>query len=79
VGRAGDAIVARVSDTGPGVPADLRERIFEPFFTTRAAGTGLGLALAQRTTEAHGGTLRLADAGRGATFELRLPAAGGRA
>jgi len=65
-----------VSDNGPGIPAELQERIFEPFFTTRADGTGLGLAVVQAVTRAHGGELRLDSApGAGATFRLRLPLA----
>jgi two-component system sensor histidine kinase FlrB len=65
-----------VSDNGPGIPAELQERIFEPFFTTRADGTGLGLAVVQAVTRAHGGELRLDSApGAGATFCLRLPLA----
>jgi signal transduction histidine kinase len=73
--RPGDAAcVLDINDTGPGVPPDLRERIFEPFFTTKARGGGLGLPIARRTAELHGGTLELAaqDAG-GACFRLTLP------
>jgi len=63
-----------VSDTGPGVPPHLRERIFEPFFTTRARGNGIGLAIVKSVVEAHQGSVRLADAARGATFIIDLPA-----
>src|SRR5690606_23053783 len=49
-----------VRDTGPGIPAELRERIFEPFFTTKARGGGLGLPIARRTIELHGGTISVA-------------------
>jgi signal transduction histidine kinase len=69
-----------VTDNGPGVPADQRERIFEPFFrlprNPRAGtGTGLGLAIVRRTLETHGGTITCdpSPAG-GARFTLRLPA-----
>ena len=73
----------RIRDGGPGVAAELRERIFQPFFTTKPGGTGLGLALAQRTAEEHGGSLTLAGdapedgdgAARGAEFVLELPSA----
>jgi two-component system, sensor histidine kinase FlrB len=63
-----------VSDSGPGVPASIRERIFEPFFTTRARGNGIGLSIVKSVIEAHGGTISLADSYRGATFVIELPA-----
>jgi two-component system sensor histidine kinase FlrB len=56
------------------VPLEIRERIFEPFFTTRTRGNGIGLAFVKSTIEAHHGTVRLADAARGATFIIDLPA-----
>jgi two-component system sensor histidine kinase FlrB len=63
-----------VSDNGPGVPEHLRQKIFEPFFTTRARGNGIGLAIVKSVVEAHQGSVRLADTGRGATFVIDLPA-----
>jgi signal transduction histidine kinase len=48
-----------VSDNGPGIPIDLREQVLEPFFTTKARGGGLGLPIAKRVAELHGGTLTL--------------------
>jgi two-component system sensor histidine kinase HydH len=68
-------IVISVQDSGPGVPADLRERIWEPFFTTRQRGTGLGLAIVRKRLQEVGGTAVL-DVGRngsGALFQLRVP------
>ncbi len=66
-----------VSDTGPGVPADLSSQIFTPFFTTKSQdqGTGLGLSISYRIVTSHGGQLELSETGPdGATFQLRLPA-----
>jgi signal transduction histidine kinase len=64
----------RVSDTGPGVAADIRERLFEPFVTARAEGTGLGLAIAREIARAHGGEARLVSTTySGTAFEIELP------
>src|SRR6185436_2638923 len=74
--REASELVFRVSDAGPGVPADLRARILDPFFTTHADGTGLGLALVSVIARLHGGTVqcspRPSDLG-GALFVLRIP------
>jgi signal transduction histidine kinase len=48
-----------VRDNGPGIPLDIREQVLEPFFTTKARGGGLGLPIAKRVAELHGGTLTL--------------------
>ena len=72
-------VVIRVSDRGPGVPTDLRERIFEPFYrlpgaTERDGGVGLGLALVRAIAQRHGGSVACEDRpGGGATFVLTLP------
>jgi signal transduction histidine kinase len=67
-----------VSDTGPGVAPDLRDRIFEPFFTTKppGEGTGLGLSISRDIVREHGGRLTVDGApGAGATFTVWLPSA----
>jgi len=68
-----------VEDTGPGIPQDDLGRIFTPFFTRKAGGTGLGLALVQKTVVALGGGVSVENReGGGARFTIRLPAAQGR-
>ena len=62
-----------VSDTGPGIRDDIRERVFTPFVTTRADGTGLGLALSHRLIERAGGELVTVDTPKGALFRASLP------
>jgi signal transduction histidine kinase len=67
-----------VTDEGPGVPLEERDRIFEPFYRTRpsSTGTGLGLHLARQVVERHGGSIDVADVERGgACFRVRLPLA----
>lgn len=66
--------VVTVTDHGPGIPRELRERVFEPFFTTKHRGTGLGLPTAKRIVEAHGGQLTLVESPSGGTIaHLMLP------
>lgn len=68
------AVLVRVCDNGPGVPADLAENLFQPFTTRRPGGTGLGLAIVRRLVEAHGGAVRLVQReGWSCCFELTLP------
>jgi signal transduction histidine kinase len=64
-----------VSDSGPGIPAELREKVFYPFFTTKRTGSGVGLASAQKIVASHGGSIELDSApGSGCKFCVRLPA-----
>jgi PAS domain S-box-containing protein len=65
-----------VSDTGSGIPSDLKEKIFEAFFTTKASGrgTGLGMTIVRRIIEAHRGNIELLDQdSKGSTFRILLP------
>ena len=65
----------RLSDTGPGIPQEIRDTLFEPFVTHgKPTGTGLGLAIAQKTVRDHGGTIAVeSEPGQGATFIIRVP------
>lgn len=70
----GKTLVYRVRDHGDGIPRAERERIFEPFHTTRTRGTGLGLAVARRIVELHGGTIEASDhPDGGALFRVTIP------
>jgi signal transduction histidine kinase len=67
-------VTISVADTGPGVPAELREKIFRPFFTSKPEGTGLGLSISRQIAVRHGGSLRYEDTPNGgATFVVTLP------
>ena len=81
VGKVGSEVVLTVSDDGPGVPADLRERLFERFVRGDgdAGGSfGLGLSIVRAVAESHGGTVSLeSPSGGGARFVVRLPSVGG--
>lgn len=62
-----------VSDTGPGIPENLRDHLFAPFSGSSKGGAGLGLAIASDLVKAHGGKIGLKEGGPGATFEIVLP------
>jgi signal transduction histidine kinase len=65
-----------VADSGSGIAPEMMDRIFDPYFTTKPEGTGLGLPIALRIIQAHGGTLDVSSAlGGGTTVEVRLPIA----
>jgi two-component system sensor histidine kinase HydH len=72
-----DGVVGfEVEDTGPGLSPERQRQIFTPFVSFREGGTGLGLALAQRTVVSHGGTISVrSEEGRGAVFRVELPVA----
>jgi signal transduction histidine kinase len=62
-----------VSDTGPGIPENIKDRIFEPFFTTNKNGTGLGLAITKRIVAAHNGQINVDSFPGGTVFKITLP------
>jgi signal transduction histidine kinase len=73
---AGDTAEIRISDTGPGIPPDLREKIFRLYFSTKQKGSGIGLAMAFRTVQLHDGTIDFtSEPGQGTAFFIRLPIA----
>ncbi len=87
--RSAGMVEVSVIDEGPGIPPDARERVFERFYrvdaartreeTSHTSGAGLGLAIARRIAEAHGGRLELMDSGPGRTvFRLSLPTSSAR-
>jgi signal transduction histidine kinase len=69
----GDAVSIRVTDSGPGIPPEIRDRMFDPFFTTKANGSGLGLAVVHRAIEAHRGLVFVDSSGRGTRVTVILP------
>ena len=73
-GRETDAVILEVADNGKGIPPEVEKRLFDPFFSTKETGTGLGLPIAARIVERHGGTLQYQTRlGHGTTFGVVLP------
>ncbi|MCL6622115.1 MAG: histidine kinase [Syntrophobacterales bacterium] len=70
----GPVVTLTVQDSGPGIPASIREKIFQPFFSTKEEGTGLGLSIVQRIVSEHGGLIQVSSPeGQGAAFVITLP------
>jgi two-component system sensor histidine kinase HydH len=68
------ALTLMVTDTGSGIPPELLPRVFEPYVTTKTRGLGLGLAIARRIVEAHGGRIEAeSQVGQGTSFRITLP------
>jgi len=69
-----DAVEIDISDTGGGIKPENIGKVFDPFFSTKDSGTGLGLSLAHRIIENHGGAITVKSApGEGTTFRVTLP------
>jgi two-component system nitrogen regulation sensor histidine kinase GlnL len=74
VENAGPTIQMTVTDTGPGIPAEVIDRIFSPFFTTKPQGSGLGLAIVRKIVDAHDGRIDVGQRpGGGTVFRVTLP------
>ncbi len=70
----GDCIEIVVSDTGPGLPASIKDRLFEPFISTKSGGTGIGLNICRTIAENHGGGISFrTETGKGTAFRVTIP------
>ena len=80
VDRPDGAVSLEIADSGPGIPAELRDKVFQLYFTTKTKGSGIGLALTYRAVQLHNGTIAFtSEEGRGTTFRLQFPAVVGHA
>jgi signal transduction histidine kinase len=69
-----DGIILTVSDSGPGIASEIRDKIFDPYFTTKSDGTGIGLSISHRIVTDHGGSLAVSDSELGgAEFRIEIP------
>ena len=72
--RGGDMVEVAVSDNGPGLPPEVRERVFEPFVSTKPDGIGIGLSICRTIVEAHGGRIAVeTGTNRGTEFRISVP------
>jgi signal transduction histidine kinase len=75
VSREGNIIILNVSDDGPGIPAEARDKVFQLYFTTKLRGSGIGLAMTYRAVQLHNGTINFStESGRGTAFQMTFPA-----
>jgi signal transduction histidine kinase len=74
VSRDTSAVVLNVSDDGPGIPDDARDKVFQLYFTTKLRGSGIGLAMTYRAVQLHNGTINFStESGRGTAFQMTFP------
>jgi PAS domain S-box-containing protein len=70
----GGGIILTVSDSGPGIASEIKDKIFDPYFTTKSEGTGIGLSISHRIVTDHGGSLTVSDSELGgAEFRIKIP------
>lgn len=74
VHQTAEKVIVEVTDSGTGIPTELRDRVFDAYFTTKASGSGLGLAMCDKIMRQHDGNLTLRSFDGGTTFEMTLPA-----
>ena len=75
VSREQDQVILNVSDDGPGIPAEARDKVFQLYFTTKLRGSGIGLAMTYRAVQLHNGTISFStELGRGTAFQMQFPA-----
>ena len=75
VSREARLVVLNVSDDGPGIPSDVRDKVFQLYFTTKQRGSGIGLAMTYRAVQLHNGTINFStEPGRGTAFQMQFPA-----
>jgi signal transduction histidine kinase len=74
VSREENVVVLNVSDDGPGIPTDARDKVFQLYFTTKQRGSGIGLAMTYRAVQLHNGTISFStELGRGTAFQMQFP------
>jgi signal transduction histidine kinase len=77
VSKKGNVVLLNVSDDGPGIPPEARDKVFQLYFTTKQRGSGIGLAMTYRAVQLHNGTINFStEMGRGTAFLMQFPALG---
>jgi signal transduction histidine kinase len=71
--QADKRLVVEVSDTGAGIPPEVRKDLFQPYFSTKSQGTGMGLALTEKLIGQHGGQVDYESTAQGTTFRITVP------